>query len=327
MLLIVCICAALSSDAVHAQQPKRNTPPTNKPDDAPDPAAQPTTHPQTTVNDVPAADLMERLGAKFEKGTTLETLNHYANQFDRTDPNRDGKHTKAEYVDGGRYMTPQARAGIFNAADENKDGVVTRPEYVLNRIITDEGKEIIQTMDNNKNGTVQEREFLMHASKHIGNESLAKAFFSSLDQNRDGMILIPEYLRFWGQWAREGRATAEERISNQRKHLANRTALKERNANAPSDSEKRELALGRPAEKTPDRLPLIAPPTVEQVFQRFDQNRDGKLVEAEIAVFAQKYILPADADQDKMVTKKELHTYRKTNRGGAASKADRKSQR
>ncbi|MAI32860.1 MAG: hypothetical protein CMM07_14460 [Rhodopirellula sp.] len=68
---------------------------------------------------------------------SLLEIDNYSNLFHRTDPNRDGQHTKEEYVDGGRYLTPQARAGIFTASDENHDGVVTRSEYVLNRIITD----------------------------------------------------------------------------------------------------------------------------------------------------------------------------------------------
>ena len=66
-------------------------------------------------------------------------------------------------------MTPQARAGIFNASDENHDGVVTRSEYVLNRIITDEGKSIIQAMDKNKNGIVEERITMNHSETYNSN--------------------------------------------------------------------------------------------------------------------------------------------------------------
>lgn len=119
---------------------------------------------------------MQRLGAKLEKGKTEAFLDSDTTHFDRTDPNRDGKHTKAEHVDGGRYTTPQARAEIFNAADENKNGAVTRPEYVLSRIITDEGKPVIPTMDTDGNGTVQDSEFLAHSSKTIGDPQLAKEF-------------------------------------------------------------------------------------------------------------------------------------------------------
>ncbi|MAI69647.1 MAG: hypothetical protein CMM01_01860 [Rhodopirellula sp.] len=65
------------------------------------------------------SDLMKRLRVKLETGVSLQLLDSYADHFDRTDPNGDGKHTKAASVVGGRYMTPQARAGIVNSADEH----------------------------------------------------------------------------------------------------------------------------------------------------------------------------------------------------------------
>ena len=87
-----------------------------------------------TVGDVPVANVLKQLGAKLERGTTSRTLEDHSRLFDRTDTNRDGKHTTKEYVENGRYLTPQARSGIFRAADGNGDGVVTRAEYILNRI-------------------------------------------------------------------------------------------------------------------------------------------------------------------------------------------------
>ena len=115
-------------------------------------------------------DILQRLGAKFEQGSDSKQLDDYANHFNRTDLNRDGKHTKEEYVDNGSYMTPQARAGIFRAADGNADGVVTKAEYVLNRIITDEltnrtlerlrmiakGEEIPETEEKNESSDAEE---------------------------------------------------------------------------------------------------------------------------------------------------------------------------
>jgi len=62
------------------------------------------------VGNVPVADVLRRLGAKLEQGTGAKELDRYLSHFDRTDPNRDGKHTRKEYVENGRYMTPQARA-------------------------------------------------------------------------------------------------------------------------------------------------------------------------------------------------------------------------
>ena len=156
------------------------------------------------VGAVPVADVLTRLGATLERGVDAETLDGYARQFDRTDKDRDGKHTKAEYVDRGPYMTPQARAGIFRAADGNADGVVTRDEYILNRIITDEAKTIVQGMDDDRDGLVERAEFVKHATRLLGDGELAEQVYAALDTNADGRIPIPEYLRVWGRWARAG---------------------------------------------------------------------------------------------------------------------------
>jgi Ca2+-binding EF-hand superfamily protein len=176
----------------------------------------------------PVGDVLQRLGAKLEGGASAKVLDEYSRHFDRTDPNRDGKHTREEYVERGAYMTPQARAGIFRAADGNADGVVTRSEYVLNRIITDEAKVIVQGMDDDEDGVVQRAEFVKHATKLCSDPELAERAFAALDANADGMIAIPEYLRVWGEWARIGHKSAEERIAARRAELAGEPAVTKR---------------------------------------------------------------------------------------------------
>ena len=81
-------------------------------------------------------DIFEMLGVKRETGVTDGELVRYSKNFDRSDANRDGRHSRTEYIENGRHMNPLARRGIFGAADSNADGFVTRVEYVLNRIIT-----------------------------------------------------------------------------------------------------------------------------------------------------------------------------------------------
>ncbi len=174
----------------------------------------------TELGGVLVADILQQLGAKLERGTTTKLLDEYSHHFDRTDLNRDAKHTKTEYIDKGRYLTPQARAGIFRAADGNSDGFVTKAEYVLNRIITDEAKAIVQGMDDDKDGLVQRTEFVKHAAKLLRDAESAERVYDALDANADGQITIPEYLRVWGQWARAGRKSAEERIAMRRAQLA-----------------------------------------------------------------------------------------------------------
>ena len=48
------------------------------------------------VGNVPVADVLRRLGARLEQGATTKELDAYANHFERTDSNRDGKHTRKE---------------------------------------------------------------------------------------------------------------------------------------------------------------------------------------------------------------------------------------
>ena len=54
---------------------------------------------------------------------------------------------------------------------------------------------------------------------------------------------------------------------------------------------------------------------VNKVFERLDGNKDGKLEEGEIPEGVRKFILPADADGGRSVTKEELEKYR-AQRGG-----------
>ena len=257
----------------------------------------------TKVGSVPVAEVLQRLGAKLEGGVSSDLLENYINHFDRTDPNRDGKHTREEYVEKGRYMTPQARAGIFRASDGNGDGVVTRNEYVLNRIVTDEAKIIVQKMDDDQNGLVKREEFVRHATKLLADAGLAGQVFSSLDTNADGELPVPEYLQVWGKWARTGRKPAAERI-----------AARQAEVRKTSDSKSSPSRSRRPGGEPPDGR-TGGPPDVDEIFKRFDGNRDGKLQKQEIPEFVQQFILPADANQDGAVTKSELHTARQRQDG------------
>jgi len=232
------------------------------------------------VGDVPVADVLQRLGAKLERGSAAKELDGYSSHFDRMDTNRDGKHTKAEYIDNGGYMTPQARAGIFRAADGNADGVVTKAEYVLNRIITDEAKAIVQGMDDDKDGLVERAEFVKHAVKLLSDRDLAEQVFAALDVNADGGISIPEYLRVWGQWARAGRKSAEERIKARRVELAGSA---NRPSREPAQSEERQRqrpgrrggpqGMGQSIENKPAVAKTDFEKTVLAVLDDMDRNQ------------------------------------------------------
>jgi len=165
----------------------------------------------------PGIKALKQLGAQMEAGVTAQQLLSYEQHFDHVDADHDGRHSREEFVVNGQYMTRESRQGIFRAADSNGDGFVTKAEYALNRIITDEAKKIIQKMDANRDGTVSRNEFLK--SGVVRDEQLSAEIFKALDANQDGKLLVPEYLKVWGRWAREDRASAEQRVAALRNRL------------------------------------------------------------------------------------------------------------
>lgn len=170
---------------------------------------------KVTVGGHDVLEILDRLGAKREAGATEKQLLAYARHFDRQDADADGRHSKKEYIENGVHMNPQARRGIFGAADNNGDGFVTRTEYVLNRVITDEAKRIVQGTDADRNGKILKAEFVNGSP--LKDKQLASAVFDALDPNGDGLITIPEYLRVWGGWARPDYKAQEAAIDERRK--------------------------------------------------------------------------------------------------------------
>ena len=167
----------------------------------------------TTVGGVTLEAILKRLGARLEHGVSAAQLSNYARHFSGIDRDADGRHSKAEYIENGNYLTPQARRGIFSAADSDQDGFVAKAEYILNRIITDEAKAIVQAMDDDRDGLVQRLEFVKHAKAKLSDEKLSGAVFAALDTDGNGALRVSEYLRVWGQWARTGRKSPAQRLS------------------------------------------------------------------------------------------------------------------
>lgn len=241
-----------------------------------------------------AAEILKMLGGRREDGATDEQLGSYVGAFNTCDRDGDGKHTKKEYIEDGHYLTPRARRGIFRASDNNADGRVTTVEYVLNRILTDEAKRIVQAMDADKNGTVQKAEFLRGSP--ISDRRLGEQVFKALDTNGDGELLIPEYLRVWGRWARPS-------VKRQEAKVAARLA---------------KLRPGRPGR----------PPSVDRIFKIMDRNKDAKLTKAEFR--GPKHVFAAaDVNEDGFLTRAELTEFRKrrpTTRPGRRDKNAARSQ-
>ena len=144
--------------------------------------------------------VLDLFGYQGILGITDQQVASYRRVFGFGDANRDGRHSKKEYIEDGFYLTKQSRQGIFRASDSNGDGFVTEVEYVINRMITDEAKEIFHKMDTDRDGRLTLKEIV--STGKFKNEKLAEAVFEALDSNGDEELVIPEYLRVWGRWAR-----------------------------------------------------------------------------------------------------------------------------
>ena len=144
--------------------------------------------------------ILVQFGYRGAKGVPQDQIKGYKRVFGFMDRDGNNKLSVKEYVDDGRYMDRQARAGIFLASDANHDATVTEAEYIENRIITDEAKQIFHSMDADSDGRVLKQEMLRHGM--INDVNLADAVFTSLDTDANGELVIPEYLRVWGSWAR-----------------------------------------------------------------------------------------------------------------------------
>ena len=245
---------------------------------------------KVTIGGRDVLEVLKMLGARRDAGAADKQLASYAAHFDRSDPNRDGRHSKKEYIEDGNFMTPQARRGIFGAADNNADGFVTRVEYVLNRIITDEAKGIVQRTDTDKNGKIVKGEFV--AGSPLKDKALAAAVFDALDANGDGSITIREYLRVWGGWARDNYKAQEAAI-------AARLAKLGKGGQAPG-----------------------GPPSVEQIFKIMDRDKDGKLTATEFRGPGHVFTA-ADRNKDGLVSRREMDAFRgRTGGTGAARRPD-----
>jgi Ca2+-binding EF-hand superfamily protein len=229
------------------------------------------------------------LGAKMKDGVDLQKIEGYSRFFGFTDKDNDGSHSKVEYVDNGNYLNPQSRAGIFNASDNDRDGFVSRAEYILNRIITDEAKTIVQAMDANEDGNVERSEFIKHA---MPDKKLAAQVFIDLDTDRNGILHIPEYLKVWGMWARHGRPSADKRISARKAELEKPIPAKP--SSQPTDFTKR-----------PSGPPLGRPGLADHLM-RYDADKNGKIELEELSGL----IRDADRNKDGALDRKELDSIR-----------------
>ena len=237
------------------------------------------------ISGIRVATVLKQLGAEMEQGVTLGQIEGYSRHFEFADRDRDERHSKEEYIENGRYLTLQSRRGIFNASDNDGDGFVTKAEYILNRIITDEAKGIVQAMDGDKDGSVQRAEFIKAAMK---NKELAGQVFGALDTDDNGTLIIPEYLKVWGKWARSGRLPAEKRISERHAEL--------RKSGTTGTPARPQGVTGRPGGP-----PFGRPGLVAHLLQ-YDTNGDGRIEPKELLGLIRR----GDLNKDGVLDRKEM---------------------
>ena len=194
-ILISCICLIPAACGEDSQSPD-STQPTDT--DTTDTGGD-SSDGDSTSSEVPTGpEILEALGAKGAEGADPTAVDAYRSTFRRMDTNGDDIVTLEEYIASGHFGEEQATA-IFEATDRDQNGEMTEEEYVENRIITDEAKLIFEDLDSNQDSTLLEAEFVENAPFE---PDVAAAVYGLFDSDGSGDVMVPEFLRVWGAWAR-----------------------------------------------------------------------------------------------------------------------------
>jgi len=231
---------------------------------------------------------------------------------------------------------------VFNRLDVNEDKLVTVTEFRRSPGMDDEAKagEAVGRIDKDGDGTLTWEEFeTAYKTRHANCEKpdpaaiaanaakvrpdgrgdgtrFAQVFIMRSDRDGDGRISKSEFRGSdsgFGRMDKNGNGFIEPDELNElhQRRLADPKTMSQRL----QDGDVRRPPSGRPGAGA-------GPPGVNEVFQRFDGNKDGKLQKEEIPEFAQQFILPADADGDGMVTREELQASRQLQRPGGRPVGD-----
>jgi hypothetical protein len=158
---------------------------------------------RTFAEGLTPAQIMTHMQAKFERGFSAEEVSGFHKIVRRLDSNGDGQLSLDEYAKNSHFRNnPAGTRGFFGAADMNRDGLMSPHEYAWQRIIADEARAIYFAMDADGDRRVTRNEFIQDSKIH--DKSVADQIFRRLDTNGNGELILPEYLRVWGMWARTG---------------------------------------------------------------------------------------------------------------------------
>jgi hypothetical protein len=105
--------------------------------------------PPLAADDLDPVKVMLVFQAKGENEFFAETISGFDRSFRDVDINHDGFLSTKEYVDNSRHFAGNLSGskGFMNVSDNDGDGRVSRKEYAINRIITDEAKDIFSRIE------------------------------------------------------------------------------------------------------------------------------------------------------------------------------------
>ena len=148
--------------------------------------------------------IMNHMQIKLEKGVSQQVLSGFRDIVRRLDLYGNGELNLHEYAKNPHFQgNPRGTRGFFGAADTNRDGEMSLNEYAWQRIITDEARKIIFAMDKDGDRHVSRKEFLQN--KITSSKATLERIFIAFDTDENGELSLPECLRKWSKWARDGR--------------------------------------------------------------------------------------------------------------------------
>ena len=156
------------------------------------------------ANKLTPYQIMTHMQIKLEKGVSQKDLFRFRDIVQRLDLDGNGQLNLKEYEKNPHFRgNPRGTRGFFGAADINRDGEMSLNEYAWQRIITDEARKIIFTMDKDGDRHVSRTEFLQN--KIMSSKATLERIFIAFDTDENGELSLPECLRKWSKWARDGR--------------------------------------------------------------------------------------------------------------------------
>lgn len=156
------------------------------------------------ANKLTPYQIMTHMQIKLEKGVSQKDLFRFRDIVERLDLDGNGQLNLKEYEKNPHFRgNPRGTHGFFGAADTNRDGEMSLNEYAWQRIITDEARKIIFTMDKDGDRHVSRTEFLQN--KIMSSKATLERIFIAFDTDENGELSLPECLRKWSKWARDGR--------------------------------------------------------------------------------------------------------------------------